>query len=86
LTETQHENRRNPTGQEGSVTRYASRANIINIPQDNPPPSLTSYGTHNDYSIQITEMDPWRNTGILDASGQAIWATDTIPLGFGRAP
>lgn len=64
------------------MTRYVTRSAIIANPQDDRPFSLYDLGNL-PAATEVFEAEPYRNTGVLDASGQTIWATDKGPLGFG---
>lgn len=65
------------------MTRYITRSAIIGNPQDDRPPSLYDLGSAPP-ATEVFEAEPFRNTGLLDADGQTIWATDKGPLGFGE--
>lgn len=67
------------------MTRYITRAAIVTHPTIRDLRTTFGKGAHCDHTFEIHEADPYRGTGILDAKGQTIWATDKAPLGFGRA-
>lgn len=66
------------------MTRYVTRACLINSPSCDEPRSL-HLGSHVEHTFDVFESEPYRDTGLLDASGQTIWATEKLPIGFGRA-
>lgn len=65
------------------MTRYVTRAGFISSPTYDDPCS-TNMGSHVDHAFEVFESEAYRDTGLLDASGKTIWATDKAPLGFGR--
>lgn len=66
------------------MTRYVTRAGFINSPSYTEPRSM-NMGSHVDHTFEVFEAEAYRDTGLLDANGNTIWATDKAPLGFGRA-
>lgn len=63
------------------MTRYFTRACYVVSPTYEQPQSIFGLGEAGDRSCEVFEPDA-RNTGLLDASGNAIWASDRGPLGF----
>lgn len=64
------------------MSRYFTRSALIRQPSDEDMGSFFGLGTGGDRSCEVFEDDPYRNTGVLDATGETIWATDRGPLGF----
>lgn len=67
------------------MTKYVTRACFVNSPSYEDPRSIFGTGSHCEHSFEVHEADGYRDTGLLDAKGNTIWATDKGPLGFGRA-